>query len=32
MKVVDFHCDTISKLYDIKQNGENINLKKIGYM
>lgn len=27
MKVVDFHCDTISQLYDIKRSGENINLK-----
>ena len=27
MKVVDFHCDTISQLYDIRQNGENVNLK-----
>lgn len=28
MKVVDFHCDTISQLYDIRQSGENINLRK----
>ena len=27
MKIVDFHCDTISQLYDLKQSGENINLK-----
>ena len=27
MKIVDFHCDTISQIYDYKQNGENINLK-----
>lgn len=28
MKIVDFHCDTISQLYDIRKSGENINLKK----
>ena len=28
MKIVDFHCDTISQLYDIRQNGEDINLRK----
>ena len=27
MKIVDFHCDTISQLYDIRESGENINLK-----
>ena len=27
MKIIDFHCDTISQIYDYKQNGENINLK-----
>lgn len=27
MKIVDFHCDTISQLYDIKQAGENITLR-----
>ena len=27
MKIVDFHCDTISQIYDYTQNGENINLK-----
>ena len=27
MKIVDFHCDTISQLYSIKKTGENINLK-----
>ena len=27
MKIVDFLCDTISQLYDLKQSGENINLK-----
>lgn len=27
MKVVDFHCDTISQLYDIRASGENINLR-----
>lgn len=27
MKVVDFHCDTISQIYDIKKSGENINLR-----
>ena len=29
MKIVDFHCDTISQLYDIRESGENINLRKI---
>lgn len=28
MKIVDFHCDTISQLYDIRKSGENINFKK----
>lgn len=28
MKIVDFHCDTISQLYDIKESGEDINLTK----
>ena len=28
MNIVDFHCDTISELYNIKQNGEDINLRK----
>lgn len=28
MKIVDFHCDTISQLYDIRERGENINLRK----
>ncbi len=28
MKIVDFHCDTISQLYDIRESGENINLRK----
>lgn len=28
MKIVDFHCDTISQLYNIRQNGEDINLSK----
>ena len=27
MKIVDLHCDTISQLYDIRQSGENINLR-----
>lgn len=27
MKIVDFHCDTISQLYDLKQRGEDVNLK-----
>ncbi|UPA30045.1 dipeptidase [Terrisporobacter glycolicus] len=27
MKIVDFHCDTISQLYDIRESGESINLK-----
>lgn len=27
MKIVDFHCDTISQLYDIRQNGEDVNLR-----
>ncbi|MCC3863981.1 dipeptidase [Terrisporobacter petrolearius] len=27
MKIVDFHCDTISQLYDIRKSGESINLK-----
>lgn len=27
MKIVDFHCDTISQLYDIRQSGESINLR-----
>ena len=26
MKIVDFHCDTISQLYDLKQSGENIKI------
>ena len=28
MKIVDFHCDTISQLYDIKESGEDISLTK----
>lgn len=27
MKVVDFHCDTIPRLYDIRESGESINLR-----
>ena len=27
MKIIDFHCDTISQLYDLKQRGEDVNLK-----
>ena len=28
MNIIDFHCDTISELYNIKQSGEDINLRK----
>ena len=28
MNIIDFHCDTISQLYDLKQGGEDINLRK----
>ena len=27
MRIIDFHCDTISKIYDYRNNGEDINLK-----
>ena len=27
MKIIDFHCDTISQLYNYRQKGEDINLK-----
>lgn len=27
MKIIDFHCDTISQLYEIRKSGENINLR-----